>query len=114
MSPCLFCRIVAKEIPAKLVHEDDQCVAFDDIAPQAPTHVLVIPRKHLATTLDVAAEDEALVGHLTRVAAQVARARGISAAGFRTVMNTNAGSGQTVFHLHLHVLGGRPLSWPPG
>ena len=111
---CLFCKIRDGQIPAKLVHEDDLCLAFEDLHPQAPTHVLVIPRKHIATSLDIAAEDEGVIGHLHRVAAEVARARGFSADGFRTVMNTNAAAGQTVFHIHLHLLGGRNLGWPPG
>ena len=111
---CLFCRIRDGEIPAKIVHDDEHCLAFEDISPQAPTHVLIIPRKHIATTLDIAPEDAAVVGHLSRVAAQIAHVRGFAASGFRTVMNTNAAAGQTVFHLHLHLLGGRPLSWPPG
>jgi histidine triad (HIT) family protein len=111
---CLFCRIRDGEIPAKIVHDDPTCLAFEDIHPQAPLHVLVIPRKHIATALDVAEEDEALIGHLHRVAAAIARARGVAAEGYRTVMNCNAGAGQSVFHVHLHVLGGRPLSWPAG
>lgn len=111
---CLFCRIRDGEIPAKVVHEDALCLAFEDLHPQAPTHVLVIPRKHIATSLDIAAEDEGVVGHLHRVAAEVARARGFAMDGFRTVMNTHAAAGQTVFHIHLHVLGGRNLGWPPG
>ena len=111
---CLFCRIRDGEIPAKRVHEDEQCLAFEDIHPQAPTHVLVIPRKHIATSLDITAEDEGVLGHLHRVAADIARARGFATDGFRTVMNTNAGAGQTVFHIHLHLLAGRSLSWPPG
>lgn len=111
---CLFCRIRDGEIPAKVVHDDERCLAFEDLSPQAPTHVLIIPRKHLASTLDIAPEDEALIGHLSRVAAQIAHVRGFAESGFRTVMNTNAAAGQTVFHLHLHLLGGRPLGWPPG
>jgi histidine triad (HIT) family protein len=111
---CLFCKIAAKEIPATIVYEDDECVAFDDIAPQAPVHTLVIPRKHLATANDIRGEDELLIGHLVRVAAEVARLKGIDQSGFRTVINCNADSGQLVFHVHLHVLGGRKMSWPPG
>lgn len=109
---CLFCRIVRKEIPAKLVKETDDCVAFRDINPQAPTHVLVIPRRHVAS-LDEA-RDPTLVGRMALVAAEIAREEGIAASGYRTVINTNAAAGQTVFHIHLHLLGGRPLGWPPG
>ena len=109
---CLFCRILAGEIPAKLVAETDDCVAFRDIDPKAPTHVLVIPREHVAS-LDEAT-DAAMVGRLALLAARIARDEGIAASGYRTVINTNADAGQTVFHLHLHLLGGRTLAWPPG
>lgn len=109
---CLFCRIVRKEIPAKLVAEDDHSLAFRDINPQAPVHVLVIPRTHVASLND--ATDPALVGRLHRMAADIARAEGLSDRGYRTVINTNADAGQTVFHIHLHLLGGRRMSWPPG
>ena len=111
---CLFCKIAAREIPAGIVYEDELCVAFDDISPQAPVHTLVIPRKHIATTNDIAEGDEQLMGHLMRVAAEVAKKKGIDQSGFRTVVNCNADSGQLVFHIHLHVLGGRKMSWPPG
>ena len=111
---CLFCRILAKEIPSKIVHEDEQAVAFEDINPQAPTHVLVVPRKHIATLNDVTAADAPLVGHLHLVAARIARERGIDQSGYRTVLNTGRGAGQSVFHLHLHLLGGRGMRWPPG
>ena len=109
---CLFCRIVSKEIPAKLVAETDDCVAFRDINPQAPVHVLVIPRRHIAS-LD-AADDAATVGKMALLAAQIARDEGIAERGYRTVINTNADAGQTVFHIHLHLLGGRQMKWPPG
>ena len=109
---CLFCRIVRGEIPTKLVAENEHCVAFRDINPQAPVHVLIIPREHVAS-LDEAT-DPALVGQLALLAAQIARREGIAARGYRTVFNTNADAGQTVFHLHLHLLGGRRLEWPPG
>ena len=109
---CLFCRIARKEIPAAIVAENAHCVAFRDVNPQAPSHVLVVPRKHVAT-LD-AADDPDLVGQVMLMAAEVARAEGIVASGYRTVVNTNAGAGQTVFHLHVHVLGGRRMTWPPG
>jgi len=109
---CLFCRIARKEIPATIVAEDDHCLAFRDINPQAPTHILVIPREHVAS-LDAAA-DAAMVGRLALFAAELARKEGIAAHGYRVVMNTNRGAGQTVFHLHLHLLGGRDMGWPPG
>jgi histidine triad (HIT) family protein len=111
---CLFCRIVAGEIPSDIVYQDERCVAFRDINPQAPVHVLVIPRDHLESLDEATQKDEALLGHLLRVAARVANEQGLSESGYRTVINTGAGAGQSVFHLHVHVLGGRPLSWPPG
>jgi histidine triad (HIT) family protein len=109
---CLFCKIVRGEIPAKLVHESDDCVAFRDIDPKAPVHVLVIPREHVSSLNE--ARDAAMVGRLALVAAEIARSEGIADAGYRTVINTNRDAGQTVFHIHLHLLGGRALSWPPG
>jgi histidine triad (HIT) family protein len=109
---CLFCRIVHREIPATIVHEDEQCVAFRDIGPQAPTHILVIPRQHVSTLDEVS--DPLLIGHLMMTAAAIARAEKLVESGYRTVINTNAGGGQTVFHLHVHVLGGRRMTWPPG
>jgi histidine triad (HIT) family protein len=109
---CLFCRIVRKEIPATVVAETEHCVAFRDINPQAPVHLLVIPREHVAS-LDEAT-DPALVGRLALFAAELARKEGIADAGYRAVINTNADAGQTVFHVHLHLLGGRPMGWPPG
>ena len=111
---CLFCDIAAGKIESKLLHEDDRCIAFEDINPQAPTHVLVVPREHLSTINDVDEEHEDLVGHLVRVAQQVARDRGHSESGYRLVFNCQEGAGQSVFHIHLHLLAGRPLSWPPG
>ena len=114
MSDCLFCRIARKEIPARLAHEDDQVVAFEDISPQAPTHTLIIPKQHIATLNDVGPGDEPLLGHMVQVASQVARARGLSESGFRLVANCMEGAGQSVFHLHLHLLGGRRFTWPPG
>ncbi|TAN39238.1 MAG: histidine triad nucleotide-binding protein [Nitrospirae bacterium] len=114
MENCLFCRIIQKKIPARLVHEDETVVAFEDINPQAPVHILVIPRKHIATSLEISPEDNPLIGHMVRVAADIARARGIADRGFRLVMNTNPEAGQTVYHIHLHILGGRPMHWPPG
>lgn len=109
---CLFCRIIRREIPATIVSEDDHCVAFRDIGPQAPTHVLVVPRQHVSTLDD--ATEPALLGHVMTMAAEVARLEGIVESGYRTVINVNAGAGQTVFHLHVHVLGGRRFTWPPG
>ena len=109
---CLFCRIIRKEIPAKIVAEDEHCVAFRDINPQAPTHVLVIPRTHVASLNE--ATDATLVGRLQLFAARIARSEGLAERGYRTVVNTNADAGQTVFHIHVHVLGGRRLGWPPG
>jgi len=111
---CLFCKIAAGEIKANVIYQDDTVVAFEDINPQAPTHTLIIPRKHIPTTLDLTPDDEALVGHLCTVAAKLAREKGIDAAGFRLVFNTNRDAGQEVFHIHLHLLGGRKMSWPPG
>ena len=110
---CVFCKIVRGEAPARIIYEDASCVAFHDINPQAPVHILVIPRKHFASAGEAAAEDEALLGHLHRVAADLARQHGL-AAGHRVVMNTGAAAGQTVFHVHLHLLGGRAFRWPPG
>ena len=111
---CLFCRIINGEIPAEFVRQDDRSVVISDINPQATTHLLVIPRAHLDSLNDASQKDEALLGHLLRVAAQVANAAGLGESGYRTVINTGAGAGQSVFHLHVHVLGGRPLNWPPG
>jgi histidine triad (HIT) family protein len=114
MSNCLFCKIVAGQVPGAIVYQDDRVVAFKDINPQAPMHVLLVPRRHIATLNDLAPEDDALVGELLRRAAALAREHGHADAGYRTVFNCNAGAGQTVFHIHLHVLGGRPFTWPPG
>jgi len=111
---CLFCKIVAGKVPAARVYEDDQVIAFNDINPKAPMHVLVVPKRHVATLNDLSEADDALVGAMVRVAATVAKERGHDGAGFRTVFNCNAHAGQTVFHIHLHVLGGRVLTWPPG
>jgi len=109
---CLFCKIARREIPAKLVYESDDCIALRDIDPKAPVHILVIPREHIPS-LD-AATDASLLGRLALVAAQIARQEGIAESGYRTVFNTNRDAGQTVFHLHLHLLGGRSMAWPPG
>ncbi|WP_018947016.1 histidine triad nucleotide-binding protein [Thioalkalivibrio sp. AKL17] len=114
MEDCIFCKIVAGEIPATIVRETDDVIAFEDLHPQAPHHVLVIPRRHIATLNDLAAEDAVTVGNMARVAAEVAAERGFAEAGYRTVMNCNQQGGQTVYHIHMHLLGGRPLGWPPG
>lgn len=114
MSDCLFCKIVAGEIPAELVHEEETLLAFRDISPQAPTHVLIIPRRHIATINDLSESDTDDIGRLFLAAAQIARAEGIAEDGYRVTMNCNAGAGQTVFHVHLHMLGGRQMTWPPG
>ena len=111
---CLFCRVIAGEIPSKRIYEDADLVAFEDINPQAPLHCLVVPRRHIATLNDLAAGDDALVGSMVRRAAAIAKERGLDAGGYRTVFNCNSEAGQTVFHIHLHVLGGRRLGWPPG
>jgi histidine triad (HIT) family protein len=111
---CPFCRINAGEVPADSVFQDERCLAFRDINPQAPVHVLVIPREHIESLDEAGHRDEALLGHLLRVAARVANEQGLSESGYRTIINTGAGAGQSVFHLHLHVLGGRSFSWPPG
>jgi len=111
---CIFCKIVAGEIPAAKVFEDERALAFRDINPQAPTHALVIPREHIASLGDAVESHEALLGHLLLIGARVAREAGLAESGFRTVINTGAGAGQSVFHIHAHVLGGRRLSWPPG
>ncbi len=111
---CLFCKILAGDVPAELVYESDEAIAFRDISPRAPTHVLIIPRQHIETINDLGPGDAALIGKLFLVAQQLAKDEGISDNGYRVVMNCNADAGQTVFHLHLHMLGGRQLNWPPG
>lgn len=114
MAECLFCRIVAGQIPGAIVFQDERLVAFKDINPQAPMHVLIVPRRHLATLNDLAAGDDGLVGEMVRRAAALAAEHGYAQGGYRTVFNCNADAGQTVFHIHLHVLGGRAFGWPPG
>jgi histidine triad (HIT) family protein len=114
MNDCLFCRISAKKIPAAIIYEDSDAIAFNDINPQSPVHVLIIPKKHISTSLDITAEDNLLIAHLFRIAGRIAEERGIAKRGFRLVMNTNADAGQTVYHIHLHLLGGRQMHWPPG
>jgi histidine triad (HIT) family protein len=111
---CLFCRIIAREIPASIVYEDGELLAFNDISPQAPMHVLIVPRRHIASLNDLNVEDDGIVGEMVRRGAAIAAQHGHADRGYRTVFNTNAEAGQTVFHIHLHVLGGRRLGWPPG
>lgn len=111
---CLFCRIVAGEIPSKRVHEDEHLLAFEDIRPEAPLHVLVIPKRHVATLNDIQAGDDQLIGAMVRRAALIAKERGYDVSGYRMVINTNSHAGQTVFHVHVHLLAGRRLAWPPG
>ena len=111
-SNCLFCRIIAKEIPATIISENEHCVAFRDINPQAPVHILVIPRQHTASLNE--ARDAHLLGQMQLMAAELAKSEGLAERGYRTVINTNADAGQTVFHIHLHLLGGRAMGWPPG
>lgn len=113
MDDCLFCKIGAKKISAKMVYEDHRIFAFEDINPQAPTHILICPRKHLVSLADATTEDTSLLGHILLVAAQLARDRKLEE-GYRTVFNNGVGAGQSVFHLHLHLLGGRNFRWPPG
>ena len=108
---CLFCRIISGDIPGDFVHQDERCVVIRDINPQAPTHLLVIPREHLDSLDDASQKDEALLGHLLRVGARVAND---AESDYRTVINTGSGAGQSVLHLHVHVLAGRPMNWPPG
>jgi histidine triad (HIT) family protein len=114
MFGCIFCQVAAGERPAKVLYEDEQCVAIQDLYPKAPIHILVIPRKHITSLNDDLQGQEPLLGHLLATAARVAREKGIDQTGFRTVINTNADGGQTIFHLHLHIMGGRAMRWPPG
>ena len=111
---CIFCKIAEKNIPANVIYEDEHAIAFDDINPQAPVHVLVIPRKHISTILDIQDKDTSLLGHLFHVANEIAAQKEVDTSGFRIVLNCNEEAGQTVFHIHLHVLGGRQMEWPPG
>jgi histidine triad (HIT) family protein len=111
---CLFCRIIAGEIPSRKVYEDDLAFAFHDVNPQAPTHVLIIPKKHIASLNEAAPDDEALLGRLTLLASKLADQLGVVDGGYRTVINTGAGAGQSVWHIHIHLLGGRAMNWPPG
>ena len=114
MSDCLFCKILDGDIPCDKVYENDHVIAFRDVNPQAPTHVLVIPRKHISTVNDLTSDDKNIIGEMTLAAQEVAKLEVIEDDGYRLVMNCNEGAGQTVFHIHMHVLGGRSLNWPPG
>lgn len=114
MENCLFCKIIKGEIPSRKVFEDDKLVVIEDVAPVAPVHYLLIPRRHFVNSLDMQPEDCELVGHVFQVAAAIARDKGFSEGGFRIVNNNNAGAGQSVFHIHFHLLAGRGFSWPPG
>jgi histidine triad (HIT) family protein len=111
---CLFCKIIDKTIPADIVYEDDRVVAFRDVAPQAPTHILVIPRQHISTLNDLNESNNELIGHILYTAKTIAAAEGLAEDGYRVAMNCNNHGGQTVFHIHLHLLGGRQMQWPPG
>ena len=114
MSDCLFCKIIAGDIPSNKVYEDEDVLAFEDISPKAPTHVLVIPKKHIPTLNDLEEGDHLVMGKIFRAAKHIAREQGIDQSGYRAVFNVNQAAGQAVFHIHLHVLGGRALTWPPG
>ncbi|MFN7965843.1 MAG: histidine triad nucleotide-binding protein [Acidobacteriota bacterium] len=114
MNDCVFCKIVAGTIPATLLYEDEFVVAFSDLNPQAPTHLLVIPRQHIDTLNEIGPEDSALIGRMVAVATSLAKSRGLHSSGYRCVLNCNADGGQSVFHIHLHLLAGRKLTWPPG
>ena len=112
MTDCLFCKIIKKEIPSKIIHEDESCIAFHDIAPQAPTHLLIVPRRHIEKNADMSLQDRELLGHLHWAAKELAHK--LKLTDFRLVMNNGTQAGQSVWHLHLHLLGGRPFHWPPG
>jgi len=114
ISDCLFCKIVAGDIPGTIVFQDDALVAFKDVSPQTPLHVLIVPRRHIASLNDLTSEDDVLLGSMLRLAAALAKEHGYHERGYRTVFNTNREGGQTVFHIHLHLLAGRSLTWPPG
>ena len=114
MTSCIFCHISKRELPAKIVFEDNHCLAFEDVHPQAPLHLLVIPKRHIESLNELGSEDEGLLGHLTFIAKELALRHPVGATGYRTVINTGANAGQSVFHVHLHLLAGRPMQWPPG
>lgn len=111
---CLFCKIINKKIPARIIHEDEHAIAFEDINPQAPVHTLIVPKKHIADIHSIKAPDRELVGHLFFVAKTIASGKDLDTKGYRMVINNGRDAGQTVFHIHLHLLSGRPFSWPPG
>lgn len=111
---CLFCKIINKKMKAEIIYEDNECIAFNDINPQAPIHLLIVPKEHIPTTLDIKEENQKLIGHLISVANKLAEERKIANRGFRLVVNCNPESGQVIYHLHLHLLGGRKMNWPPG
>jgi histidine triad (HIT) family protein len=111
---CIFCRIIASEIESTKVYEDELTYAFRDVNPQAPSHILLLPKEHIESLNDIGRNDEGLLGHLLRLAPKIANQEGIAESGFRTVINTGENSGQSVWHLHIHVMGGRPMAWPPG
>ena len=114
MMSCLFCRIAEKKIISKMVYEDERVFAFEDVNPQAPVHILIIPKKHIPTALEIAHKDNELIGHMFQIANKIAEEKGIAQRGFRIVMNCNPEAGQTIYHIHLHLLAGRPMHWPPG
>ncbi|WP_353684859.1 histidine triad nucleotide-binding protein [Thermodesulfovibrio sp. 3907-1M] len=111
---CVFCKIIKKEIPSKIVYEDELVLAFEDIAPQAPIHILVIPKKHYSTLLEMNEEEKELLGHIFMVINKIAKEKGVDERGFRVVLNCNSQAGQTVYHIHFHLLAGRQMHWPPG
>ncbi len=114
MPECIFCRISAGEVPARKIYEDDLFIAFEDIHPQAPVHILLIPRKHIPSLAEAPASEARLLGELLLRAREIAREKGLDEDGYRLVVNTGEGAGQSVFHIHVHILGGRPMGWPPG
>ena len=114
MTPCLFCRVIKKEIPGRIVYEDDAVLAFEDINPQAPVHILVVPKKHIDSLSNLTKTDKELIGSLFLIVNSLAKTCNLTQTGFRTVVNTGPGGGQTVYHLHVHLLGGRQMTWPPG
>ncbi len=114
MEDCLFCKIIKGQIPSKILYQDTDIIAFEDISPQAPVHLLIVPKKHISKSLDLQEEDQELIGKVFLVANELARERGIAEDGFRIVLNTNRSAGQTVFHIHFHLIGGRMMGWPPG
>lgn len=114
MTTCLFCRIIERAVPSKIIYEDDQALAFEDINPQAPIHALVIPKRHVESIQEVRSTETSLLGHLLLTCTRIAQEKGIAASGYRIVTNTGRDAGQSIFHLHFHVLGGRPMAWPPG